>query len=359
MNARLHVCFLLCGLTAWPSSAETVVLTPVADTTLHQKFPDHNVGRHFDVSAGGVGSGERTRALVRFDLSGKIPSSATLTSASLTLRVTRQPSSGGANSTFELRRMNRSWSEGNKASPSGEAATVGETTWNKRVYPDTDWSAPGGVPGEDFATEARAAVDVSGRAAYTFASTPLLVTDVQSWIQAPENNFGWILMSRAETTPETARRFASREDPQSAPTLTLEYSPGGSELTITSFSIEGGSASASWRGGTPPYQLQHRANLQGAGWENIGSPTSNTCIQFPLAGETGFFRLLQVSGGVLRRKLPSTKSCSKAIGVRRRIPKASRSELIGLRSLVEPTTQMLPFGWRAYRRHRASRMSPS
>src|SRR5437870_5662502 len=161
MNARLYARCLLCGLIACSARAETIVLTPVADTTLHQKFPTNNVGGHFDVSAGGVGSGERTRALLRFELVGKIPLSATITSATLTLRVTRQPSSGGANSTFELRRMNRSWNEGNKASPSGEAATVGETTWNKRVYPDTDWSAPGGVPGEDFATQASAAVDVS------------------------------------------------------------------------------------------------------------------------------------------------------------------------------------------------------
>src|SRR5437762_5783027 len=134
MNVQQYVLF--CGLIAWSLRAETVVLTPVADTTLHQKFPTNNVGGHFDVSAGGVGSGERTRALIRFDLTGKIPSSATITSATLTVRVTRQPSSGGANSTFELRRMHRSWSEGNKTSPSGEAATDGETTWNNRVHPD-------------------------------------------------------------------------------------------------------------------------------------------------------------------------------------------------------------------------------
>ena len=31
--------------------SETVVLTPAADTTLHQKFPDHNIGGHFDFAA--------------------------------------------------------------------------------------------------------------------------------------------------------------------------------------------------------------------------------------------------------------------------------------------------------------------
>ena len=58
--------------------SETVILTPAADTTLHQKFPDHNIGGHFDFAAGGVGSGERTRALLRFDLNGKVPAGATI-----------------------------------------------------------------------------------------------------------------------------------------------------------------------------------------------------------------------------------------------------------------------------------------
>ncbi len=296
MNARWLVSFLLCGVISWSSHAETVVLTPVADTTLHQKFPDHNIGGHFDVSAGGVGSGERTRALIRFELTGKIPSSATITSATLTVHVTRQPSSGGANSTFELRRVMRSWNEGNKASSSGEDATTGETTWNNRVFPDMNWSAPGGDLGTDFASEVSASAEISGRASYTFASTPSLITDAQSWIQDPEKNFGWVLMSRAETTPETARRFASREDPANGPTLTLEYAQGSSELRITSFSIEGDTARASWQSGTPPYQLQKRAALIEGAWENVGSPTSETTIQFPLAGTTGFFRLSQVAG---------------------------------------------------------------
>jgi hypothetical protein len=34
-------------------------------------------------------------------------------------------------------------------------------------------------------------------------------------------------------------------------------------------------------------------------WENIGLPTSETSIQFPISGNTGFFRLMQVSGGGL------------------------------------------------------------
>src|SRR5262245_51813274 len=102
MNARSPICLLLCVALPWFSRAESVVLSPVADTTLHQKFPANNVGGHFDIAAGGVGSGEVTRALLRFDLLGKIPANATVVSATLTVRVTRQPSSGGADSTFEL-----------------------------------------------------------------------------------------------------------------------------------------------------------------------------------------------------------------------------------------------------------------
>ncbi|MCI0533877.1 MAG: hypothetical protein L0Z50_01475, partial [Verrucomicrobiales bacterium] len=86
MNTRLSGCLLLFGLVPYLSPAETVILKPLADTTLHQKFPTNNVGGHFDVAAGGVASGEHTRALIRFDLAGRIPSSATVTSVTLTVR---------------------------------------------------------------------------------------------------------------------------------------------------------------------------------------------------------------------------------------------------------------------------------
>src|SRR5258708_2946295 len=85
--------------------AETVTNSPVADQTLLEANATHNLGGHFDVSAGTTLSGPRARGLFRFESAGQIPSSATITSAFLRLTATRAPSGGGVSSVFELRRV--------------------------------------------------------------------------------------------------------------------------------------------------------------------------------------------------------------------------------------------------------------
>ena len=57
---------------------------------------------------------------------------------------------------------------------------------------------------------------------YTFPSTASLVADVQSWIDSPDSNHGWILISQSEDVSRTARRFGSRES-SSPPVLTVEF----------------------------------------------------------------------------------------------------------------------------------------
>jgi hypothetical protein len=59
-------------------------------------------------------------------------------------------------------------------------------------------------------------------------STNHLVQDVRLWWSAPERNFGWILIGD-ETTPQTAKSFASRESPEPAlrPVLEVTYRYSG------------------------------------------------------------------------------------------------------------------------------------
>ncbi|MBI3416169.1 MAG: DNRLRE domain-containing protein, partial [Verrucomicrobia bacterium] len=271
-----------------------MILTPAADTTLHQKFPDHNIGSHFDFAAGGVGSGERTRALLRFDLNGKVPTGATIQSASLALRVTRQPSSGGVDSAFELHRVNQTWTEGTQTSSSGQPAAPGESTWNARINPGIPWSAAGGVIGNDFGADVSASIDVTGRGAYTFASTPTLVRDVQFWLEEPNSNFGWVLLSRDENKPETARRFASREDPANTPMLTIEFTTGSNELRLTAINFDSSQVTLSWIGGIGPFQAQGKPSLS-LPWEDIGTPVTTAPVALPLFGRMGFFRIRQAT----------------------------------------------------------------
>jgi uncharacterized repeat protein (TIGR01451 family) len=207
------------------SLAETVTNRPVADACLFEPAPNNNLGGSDHVAAGTIrtGTGPRTRALYRFDLT-NIPTNAVVTSARATFRVVRIPPNP-VTSAFGLHRMLQSWSEGTRAGLQGAAARAGDVTWNRRAAPATTWAAPGGLAGQDYAAAASATTEVAGLGVYTFASGPELVADVQAWVQDPGNNFGWIMITQSEAVFLTARRFATREQRSAGniPTLIVEY----------------------------------------------------------------------------------------------------------------------------------------
>jgi len=206
---------------------DEVFLTPSADTTLLEVAPDNNLGGQTYFNSGTTQNGTRNRGLLQFDLS-QIPQSAAITSVNLYLEVVHVPSCGYAPSAFGLHPVLAPWGEGNKStsiSPGqGAPATVGEATWNDRfALMGQPWSVPGGAPGVDYATAASTDEYLYGVNQYVFASRPQLVADVQGWLNNPKSNFGWMLISESEDTRFTARRFGSREDPNNAPLLEVQY----------------------------------------------------------------------------------------------------------------------------------------
>lgn len=144
-----------------------------------------------------------------------------MTSVALTLHVTFAPG-GAKDSVFALHSVRLPWEEG-KGSPAtgsgnnGAPAQTGETTWSNRLSPNTRWEAPGGRAGFDYGSKTTASVPVSGVGSYTIASAsnPELISDIQSWIDQPSSNFGWVLISQSEDILQTARRFGSPENPNS------------------------------------------------------------------------------------------------------------------------------------------------
>jgi hypothetical protein len=144
-------------------------------------------------------------------------------SVNLTVSLVLLPTGGGANSTFDLRRVLADWGEGAGTGNAGTPAQPGEATWNARHYPSTLWTAPGGAISNDFATIPSASLFIADVGIYTFTSTSNLVADVQAWLQNPSSNFGWVLMTESETTEFTARRFGSRESITNAPTLQIQF----------------------------------------------------------------------------------------------------------------------------------------
>ncbi len=209
--------------------AETVYLTPSADTSLLETFPENNFGGQAYLNSGTTQNNTKNRGLLKFDIAGQIPANAKVRSASLTFEVTRAPSDGDNPNTFELRRMLRDWGEGNKSGEPpllGAPATTNEANWIYRfAFTTNTWSVPGGQSGVDFSSVSSGEQYFYGPnfSPYTIESNPQLTADIQRWLQQPTNNFGWMFLSQSEELNFTARRFSSREDVHRAPILMVEY----------------------------------------------------------------------------------------------------------------------------------------
>lgn len=199
--------------------ADTTNLTAVADTSLHSFFPDSSFGGGTSFTSGGRNMGGHARALLRFDIAGRVPVGATINSAQLTLTVINVSGVNGPNSTFDLHRVLAGWGEGAGDDRVGSLAQAGDATWSHRLAPNTAWSSAGG----DYLGTASANLSVAGLGNYIFSAAGM-AADVQMWLDNPAANFGWLLRSQAETTLGTIRRFAGRTSPANAPVLVVDYS---------------------------------------------------------------------------------------------------------------------------------------
>ena len=256
--------------------AASVTITPSADTALFERTPTGNLGATASIPAGTTAASTRSRALMKFDLSGRVPSNATINSVRVILTVVKQPLAPQPSS-FRLFRMAQSWVEGTKADIIGGAATAGEPTWEHRASPSTAWSAPGAAAPADFVLVASGSMQVAGPGSYSMASTSGLVADVQAWLQNPATNYGWILISQSESTPSTARRFGAREDTANSPRLEIDFTvPSLAAPTITQQPtsrtiLVGGSTSINVTAtGTAP--LNYQWQLNGANLTGVTNP---------------------------------------------------------------------------------------
>ncbi len=205
----------------------TVVLPPVADTTIFEENPDVS-----DAKGEGLYTGRNTqtfirRAFVRFDVAAAVPAGATIVSARLDMVVT---STRGNPVDVSLVRAIAAWAEGTSDAPlpggSGADATAGDATWTKRVWPGTSWLSPGG----DTASLASATSPIStSLGTFSFGPSGAMTSNVQSWLDNPATNFGWQLRADELQAAPSARRWGSREAANAAdrPVLTIVYNPAG------------------------------------------------------------------------------------------------------------------------------------
>ena len=219
--------------------ATTVTIGASKDNTIYSDQPDasNGIGNGIFIGETADSSGsEWRRGLISFNVAANVPAGATINSASLTLFAAKGRQITATN--IDLFKATTNWGEGtsdaiNNPLPGsgsggggGAAATNGDATWNDAVYNAlassvTPWTNPGG----DFvgAPSSTATITVTG-VTYTWTSTAKMIADVQSWLNAPSSNFGWVLRGN-EASIGSARRFDSRESPTAShqPALVISY----------------------------------------------------------------------------------------------------------------------------------------
>jgi len=213
----------LLALLAFPASADTLVLAPARDNTIYGDNSSLSNGSGEHIFAGNTAFGTTRRALIHFPVASSLPPGARITGVRLVLELT-QTIAGPE--TVTLHRLLASWGEGGSDAPGleggGTPAQAGDATWAVRFFPGSPWASPGG----DFVAAPSASIVVDQFASYTWGSTAGLVDDVQTWLDFPTTNAGWILRGN-ETGAITAKRFDSRENalPANRPRLEIDFDP--------------------------------------------------------------------------------------------------------------------------------------
>jgi hypothetical protein len=199
----------------------SVTLAPSKDNSLFESLDgslSNGAGEYLFVGKTLQAENTLRRGLIGFDFS-SIPAGAAITHVDLTMNMSR--TIVGAFD-IELRRSLTDWGEGDSDAPgqegTGTDSTPGDATWIHASYDTQTWSVPGG----DFSSDVSASVSVGDNGFYTWKSSQM-IDDVQAWLDTPDSNFGWLLIT--DETQTTAKRFDSRENstPENRPQLVVDY----------------------------------------------------------------------------------------------------------------------------------------
>ena len=230
---KLIAALLLSCVTYLPAFADIVHIPADQDTTLIEDADgalSNGAGPAFFAGRTNQSMFSIRRALLRFDVAAALPENALIDRVFLTLY---QGSNNVTPSDVSLHLVLADWGEGASFSGGGggAAAEPGDATWLHTFHDYDYWVQQGGL----FVPHASATTIVLGKGFYTWASTVFLENNVLLWLQAPEHNYGWLVMGD-EDTRGSVKSFYSRECFDAAvedkykcagtdqrPMLTIEY----------------------------------------------------------------------------------------------------------------------------------------
>jgi len=143
------------------------------------------------ITSSPVRTGEIRRGVLAFDIAGSIPPCSTITAVSLSLNMSRTLLETAR--IVELHKLLADWGEGTSDAPGeegdGAPATTNDATWRHRFFDTIFWAMQGG----DFSAIVSASQSAGPVGFYTWNSTQM-VSDVQSWLDNPGFNFGWLVL---------------------------------------------------------------------------------------------------------------------------------------------------------------------
>jgi len=274
IKKRLLMSIAAVSVASWthPARADVVDLSPTADNTIYQfdpttgEFPTSN-GIGFHMFCGNNLHGQARRGLLRFSIADSIPQGSTISSASLRLSMSRTIAGP---TTVKLHRAAASWGEAASQGVSGEGGggdpAPGDAEWRNRFHPNVPWANVGG----DFSSTVSASQIVAAEEFYTFTG-PGMAADVQAWLDAPANDFGWFIIGDESDSP-TAKAFDSREHPlpEYRPVLYIEFTPPDMGC-VGDYNQDGGVDGADvqsffedWEGGNAAADLNQDGGVDGA-----------------------------------------------------------------------------------------------
>jgi hypothetical protein len=252
--ARILCLALVVLLLPSASSADTIMLVSSRDSTLFQEAPGNSDGAGRSMFVGTTAHGPSRRALIGFDIAGNIPAGAIVTGVQLRVVMEGKAQNESMMRPIELRRLLADWGEGTTGKGTGGLGTGRgfatpangtAATWSHGFYNTVPWINAGG----DFAGAASGItmVGLTANMPAVWDSTPAMVNDVQSWLDSPASNFGWLLLGD-ESTAHTARLLFTREaaNMASRPTVVIAFTPPN--LAATRLAV---SAPASITAGSP------------------------------------------------------------------------------------------------------------
>jgi hypothetical protein len=146
-------------------------------------------------------------------------------------------------------RVLASWGEGASVAVGGGGgggapAATNDATWLHTYFSSATWTTVGG----DFAAAPSFTIFLPNAGPCTSVPAIAAVVDVQSWLDNPAQNYGWLLKTD-ELLASTAHRVDSRESTGPKPTLLVTYMlPGQNGSFGTGCTIGAGTFTNAWVG---------------------------------------------------------------------------------------------------------------